>query len=69
METETLGNALPKAMARAREIQANAREIGPPGSFLVAIIELKLRAAEHAMAEGDLSAMIRAYQALADLKE
>lgn len=69
MPTETLGDALPKAMARAREIQADAREIGPSGAFLVAIIEADLRAAELAMVSGDVVGMVAAYKALSELKE
>ncbi len=69
MPTETLGDALPKAMERAREIQANAREIGPAGGFLVAMIEADLKAAEYAMMTGDVVGMVAAYKALSELKE
>jgi hypothetical protein len=37
--------------------------------FAVAMIEQDIRRAEQAMIEGDLVAMIQAYQALKDIKE
>jgi len=68
-ETKTLGEALPEALARAREIQGYAREIGPAGGFLVAMIERDIQAAERAMLEGNLPGMIAAYQALVEIEE
>lgn len=67
--TESLGEALPKELARARMIQGHAREIGPAGAFLVAVIEQDIQAAERAMISGDIVGMLQAYQALKELKE
>lgn len=67
--TKSLAEALPEELARARMIQGYAKEIGPAGTFLVAIIEADIQAAEKAMIEGDLPGMIAAYQSLKDLKE
>lgn len=44
--TESLGEALPRELARARMIQGYAKEIGPAGAFMVAMIEQDIRAAE-----------------------
>jgi hypothetical protein len=67
--TESLGEALPKELARARMIQGYAKEIGPAGAFMVTMIEQDIRAAEKAMLEGDIAGMIRAYQSLKEIKE
>ncbi len=62
----TLGDALPKEMARVREVLGLYREIGPAGAFGAMGIEQKLRQADQAVMSGDIVAMLRAYQ---DLKE
>jgi hypothetical protein len=67
--TKSLGEALPKELARARMIQGYAKEIGPAGAFVVAMIEQDIRAAEKAMIEGDVVGMVQAYQALKEIKE
>ena len=67
--TKSLADALPEELARARMIQGHAKEIGPAGTFLVAMIEADIQAAKKAMIEGDLPGMIAAYQSLKDLKE
>ena len=69
MMAESLGEALPKELARARRIQGYAREIGPAGMFMVAMIEQDIQRAERAMMEGDLAGMIAAYQVLKEIKE
>lgn len=53
-----------KELARVREVQSHYKEIGPAGMFGYAMIEQDIRAAEKAMAEGDVVAMIRAYKTL-----
>jgi hypothetical protein len=64
---ETLGTALPKEMARVRdEVMPNYLAIGPAGTFGVLMMRHTLDRATKALAEGDLVAMIRAYE---DLKE
>ena len=69
MMAESLGEALPKELARARMIQGYAREIGPAGTFLWHMIEQDIQRAEKAMIEGDLAGMIAAYQVLKEIKE
>jgi hypothetical protein len=68
-DVKSLGDALPLELARARMIQGYAKEIGPAGAFMVAMIEQDIRDAEKAMIEGDLVGMLRAYQALREIKE
>lgn len=58
---ETLGDALPKAQARAREILGHYKEIGAAGAFRAAMIEASLRKADEAVMSGDLAAMIDAH--------
>lgn len=62
---ETLGEALPKEIARVRDqIMPAYIEIGPPGQFALAMMRAALDAASKAMIEGDTVAMIAAYQEL-----
>lgn len=64
-DVTTLGEALPKEMARVRdEVMPAYIEIGPPGQFALAMMRASLDAAAKAMAEGDTVAMIAAYQDL-----
>lgn len=63
--TESLGTALPKEMARVRdEVLPAYVEIGMPGIFAATMIRGHLDEAAEAMAEGDVVAMLRAYEAL-----
>jgi len=64
---ETLADALPKEMARVREVLGNYKEIGPAGMFGAAMIEQNLRAADAAVMSGDVVAMLRAYNALKEI--
>lgn len=62
---ETLGDALPKEMARVRDQVLPAYvEIGPPGAIAAYIMRASLDKAAQAMAEGDLVGMITAYNDL-----
>lgn len=64
-ETDTLGTALPREMARVRDkVLPHYIEIGPAGQFGAMMIRRDLDAAAKALAEGDVVAMLRAYQAL-----
>lgn len=64
-ETETLGTALPKEMARVRdEVLPSYREIGPSGLFAVTWMTAALDKATKALAEGDVIAMMQAYDEL-----
>ena len=50
---ETLADALPKEMARVREVLGHYKEIGPAGMFGAAFIEQDLRAADAAQQNPD----------------
>jgi hypothetical protein len=68
-ETDSLGMALPREMARVRDKLMPAYiEIGPPGQFALAMMRADLDRAARAMAEGDVVEMIRVYQSLKDYK-
>ena len=64
---ESLGDALPKEMARVREVLGHYREIGPAGAIGAMLIELDLREADQAVMSGDLPAMIIAYKKLQEI--
>lgn len=65
----TLGEELPKEMARIRDkVMPAYRDIGNAGAFALAFMRHDLDAAARAMAEGDLPAMISAYKALKGYK-
>lgn len=65
--SESLGEALPREMARVRDqVMPAYQRIGGPGVFALMMMRQSLDAAAKAMAEGDTIAMIQAYQ---DLKE
>jgi hypothetical protein len=67
MDDKTLGEALPKEMARVRDhVMPAYQEIGPSGAIALAFMRADLDKAARAMAEGDIAAMIAAYQALKD---
>jgi hypothetical protein len=64
-ETKTLGTELPLEMARVRDtIMPAYIEIGVAGAPALALMRHSLDLAAKAMAEGDVVAMIRAYQDL-----
>lgn len=62
---ETLAEALPREIARCRELVAVYADIGAAGDFARAHILASIDMAVQAMAAGDLPAMVKAY---ADLK-
>ena len=62
--SESLAEALPKEMARVREVLGHYKEIGPAGMFGAAFIEQDLREADQAIMSGDLVRMIKAYKKL-----
>jgi len=61
---ESLGEALPKEMARAREVLGIYKSIGPAGAFGATMIEQLLQRADKAVMEQDIVAMIQVYQEL-----
>jgi hypothetical protein len=61
----TLGDALPREMARVRdEILPLYQQIGPPGMFGAMMIQTDLNNAARALAEQDTVEMLRIYQVL-----
>lgn len=61
----TLGDALPREMARVRdEVMPAYAEIGPAGGFALAMMRADLDAAAKALAEGDVVAMLHYYREL-----
>ena len=68
MTAETLADALPKEMARVREVLGHYKEIGQAGVFGAAFIEADLRAADQAVMSGDVVAMIQALQKLKEIE-
>lgn len=65
-DTKTLGDVLPEEIARVTKILGYYTEIGPAGMFGAMAIRASLKRATHALASGDVVAMI---QSLEDLKE
>lgn len=66
---ETLGDALPKEMARVRDVLIPQYEsIGPAGRFAIGMMLVSLNSATKALTENDLPAMIRAYGELKEFK-
>lgn len=65
----TLGDQLPKEIARVQEILGHYIAIGPSGMFGAAFIRQDLAAAQKAMIEGDVVAMLRAYTKLKEIEE
>ena len=61
---KTLGEELPKELARVRELLSAYKEIGTAGRFGALMIEGLLRKADKAMADGDVVNMIRVYEEL-----
>lgn len=62
-KNESLGEALPREMARVRDEILPHYSIAA-GAFAAAMMRADLDLAAKAMAEGDLPGMIRAYKAL-----
>ena len=65
---ETLADALPKEMARVREVLGHYKAIGPAGMFGAAFIEQDLRAADAAVMSGEVVAMLQAFESLKQIK-
>ena len=65
----TLGEALPLEQARVRKVLGHYKEIGPAGAFGAAMIESSLHAADKAIMNGDLAAMISAFENLKSIKD
>lgn len=66
---EPLGEALPREMARVRDkVMPAYVAIGEPGRFALSMMRFELDAAAKALAEGDVTAMIRAYESLKEFE-
>lgn len=64
-EPRTLGDALPKEIARVRDqVMPAYLAIGPAGGFALAMMRKDLDDASKAMIEGDVVAMLRCYESL-----
>lgn len=64
-EQNTLGDALPREIARVRDRVVPAYvAIGAPGRLALSMMRASLDAASKAMIEGDVVAMLRAYEDL-----
>ena len=63
-DCSTIGDALPREIERCQELLVAYAEIGPAGAFGAAMIRRDIAAAHKAIMEGDVVAMIRAYEAL-----
>ena len=62
---DTLGEALPREIARVRdEVLPCYLEVGPAGTFAATMMRRDLDAASKAMIECDLPEMIRVYESL-----
>ncbi len=62
---DTLGDALPREMARVRdEVLPAYVAIGPAGALAAHLMRRDLDAAAKALAEGDVVAMLRFYESL-----
>ena len=68
METETLGDALPKEIERCQKLLLTYAEIGPVGNFGAMMIKRDIAFAHRAMLEGDVVEMIHCYNALKECK-
>jgi len=66
---ESLGEALPKEMARVREVLGHYKELGTAGKFGALMIEIALQKADEAVISGDLAAMIVAYKDLKGIED
>jgi hypothetical protein len=64
-QTTSLGEALPREMARVRgQVMPAYIEVGPPGAIALHFMRTSLDAAARAMAEGDVIAMLQCYEDL-----
>ncbi len=60
----TLGEILPKEIQRCQELLGVYKALGPVGAFGYSMIAADIVKAHKAMMEGDVAAMLRAYEKL-----
>jgi len=66
---DTLGDALPREIARVRdEVLPEYESCGPPGIFAATLMRMALDRASKAMIEGDIVEMVRVYDELKGFK-
>jgi hypothetical protein len=65
----SLGEELPKELARVRKILGHYKEIGSAGIFGATMIEQALQRTDKAVISGDVVEMIRCYKELQGFKE
>ena len=69
MSADTLGDALPREIARVRDkVLPEYLAIGAPGMFAATLMRADLDLASKAMIEGDIAAMVRAYESLKEYR-
>lgn len=64
----SVGDEYPKEQARCRELLAAYQKLGPVGAFGAWSIEEALKAADEAMAGGDVVAILVAFKAMEQCK-
>lgn len=67
-QVETLSDALPHEMARVRVLLGHYKAIGPGGELGAVLIEMDLGAADRAIRDGDVVAMLVALVILRSIK-
>ncbi len=68
-EVDTIGDALPREIARVTEILGHYDAIGPAGVFGATLIRYDLSHATKSLASGDVAEMIVAYNVLKDIRK
>lgn len=68
LEVISLAEALPREMARVREVLAIYQSLGPNGRWGAAMIEKDLAQADQVTAAGDTVGMLRSYEALRQIE-
>lgn len=61
---QILAYALPREIERCQQLLVEYAQVGPAGTFASMMIRADIAAAHKAMMEGDVVAMLRAYEAL-----
>ena len=67
-QTETVADALPKEIARVREVLGHYKELGPAGTIGAILIEGDLMRADRAVIYGDVVGMLRSLATLRGIK-
>lgn len=63
-KTESLADALPKAIERSQELLQAYADIGPVGNFGAAFIKQDIKNAVEALASGDVIEIMKSYETL-----